>query len=362
MKGTLLFIFFCITNLSISARSDETFIDQVLKRYTLRESPGVAALLIQNDKVLHSKGYGYANIATKTPIDSSTNFFLASVSKQFTGMAVAKLIDAGLIKSSDLASEYVPELPSYAHGITISQMLHHTSGLIDYLNDTPSVCSRLNENFDLVTYLSKERLLFTPGTEFRYSNTAYALLATVVERVTNIAFPDFLNKYIFGPVGLKDTQIHSPEHEVITNSAIGYKGASPHYLGLNLEHCGNIYGDRGIYSSLDDYKKWIWALEHDRTLPQVLLGDYSPMHNIGHTIVNYGYGWRGGSFKDHDIVWHAGGWDGARNIVFFVPDMDLWLVLFSNDNNFPVDWETDHTIDPYVILSHYVPWAIKTGL
>ncbi len=348
--GALIIYFISYTSLA-----NEVFVDTLFKNYKKNTGPGVAAMLIQNDVVIHSQGYGLADLKNKNPITPNTNFFLASLSKQFTGQAIALLIEQGKLSEDDSVFKYIPELPLYASAVKIDQLIHHTSGLRDYVNGSPDMCGKLSTNADVIKYLySRPALDFPAGSHYSYSNTGYALLAMVIERITGETFHRFVDENIFNPLGMRGSQIHDKDHQVIGNSAKGYQGQWPQYSELLIEHCGDIYGDRGIYSSLEDFRMWIWGLQHVNLFSQVLTGIFAPQPFSDGAFVDYGFGWRMGSFNKHALIWHAGGWNGARNIIFYAPEMNLWITLLSNDSNFAVNWESDSSTYAFQILKKYL--------
>lgn len=184
-------------------------------------------LVAEKGKVVLQKSYGYANFDTQRSLNDSSVFELASVSKQFTATAILMLKDRGKLKLTDSLRHYFPELPY--HDITIYQMLTHTSGLPDYegaMNEKWDR-SKIAFNRDMIAFLAKEQLplLFAPGTRWEYSNTAYAILASIIEKVSGQSFHDFMAQHIFKPLGMTHSRIYNTRRslkDTIPNYAYGF--------------------------------------------------------------------------------------------------------------------------------------------
>ena len=168
-------------------------------------------LVAENGKIVFKKSYGFADFDTKRLLNDSSVFELASVSKQFTATGILLLKDKGKLKLTDSLRQYFPELP-YSN-ITIWHMLTHTSGLPDYeeaMNEKWDR-SKIAFNNDMIAFLAKEKLpvLFAPGTKWTYSNTAYAILASIIEKISGQSFKDYMADNIFQPLGMHHTRVYN---------------------------------------------------------------------------------------------------------------------------------------------------------
>src|SRR5689334_22822684 len=187
MLGAL--IIFAGARLSTAQSLDATTvrrIDSVFSRFTA-ETPGCAAGVYQNGRIVFAKGYGSSNIEYGVPITPQTPFIMGSVSKQFTAAAIALLVQDGRIRLDDDVHKYVPELPDYGKKIPIDHLVHHTSGLRDFWSLVDASGMRPDDGYtvaDVVRLASRQRHLnFDPGAEYNYSNTGYVLLGVIVQRV-----------------------------------------------------------------------------------------------------------------------------------------------------------------------------------
>lgn len=196
-----------------AARSDfatDSAVDAVFADFNKPDSPGCAVGAYRDDRMIYARGYGLADLERKVPISSRSVFDIGSTSKQFTAAVVVLLAQEGKLSLDDDVRKYIPELPQYERPITIRQMLHHTSGLRDYIG----LLILSGQRFDDVTtaddalrLLTQQRALnFTPGAEHLYSNSGYFLLSQVVERITGRSLRDEMRTRIFEPLGMRATQ------------------------------------------------------------------------------------------------------------------------------------------------------------
>ena len=218
--------------------------------------PGLAVLVLDGGRVAFESTRGLANLWSKTPITPQTQFYLASVSKPFTAVAIAILEARGSLKYDDPLEKVFSDLPPHLRNITIDQLLQHTSGLGNYLADS----SPPNTNEEVLERVRQgKELLFPPGTRFHYSNTGYNLLATCVQNISREKFPDFMKKEIFTPQNMTNTLVCTSLRELADTRAVGYRKTRSSFLPF--DYSLETFGDGGIFSSLDDMKKWCLALE-----------------------------------------------------------------------------------------------------
>src|SRR5688500_4075932 len=178
-------------------------LDAILKDYGRADAPGASVLVAQDGKVLYRKAFGLANLEERTPITTATNFRLASVTKQFTATAVLLLAERGKLSLEDPLPRFFPVFSRAAHGVKVRHLLGHTSGLLDYEDLIPPGTTVPLKDKDVLDLVGKQdRLYFAPGSQFRYSNTGYALLALIVEKVSGRSFAQFLEENIFNPLGI----------------------------------------------------------------------------------------------------------------------------------------------------------------
>lgn len=304
-------------------------------------------LVAEKGAIIFAESYGLANEATNQKLDNNSVFELASVSKQFTAMGIVLLEKKGKLKYDDPISTYIPELGFY-EGISIRNLLHHTSGLPDYMElfDNKWDKTRFATNQDIVNELAKYKpeLIFQPGEKYEYSNTGYALLALIIERISKKSFGTFLNENIFQPLAMNNTFVYQSRFkpEKIDNYARGYVNDSlgnkvlPDSFGKEFYtyYLDGIVGDGMVNSTTEDLLKWDRALYADELVNSK---DKEFIFNPGKTKdgkeTHYGFGWAvEKSEKYGKIVNHSGGWAGYITFIERQTDHDKTIIILQNNS------------------------------
>ena len=198
-------------------------IDSLLQRVYSDSLPGISIGILQNGSVLFTHGYGVKNINSKERITPATNFNIASLTKQFTALAILQLAEQNKLSLRDKLSRFFPAMNRrIADSINVQQLLSHTSGVYDHYNYVDTKGLQHGHDKDVYKAIANlDSLYFTPGTKFRYSNTAYCLLALVVEKVSGLSYHEYLKRYIFHPAGMEKTRVWN-ETVAIPDEATGY--------------------------------------------------------------------------------------------------------------------------------------------
>ena len=294
--------------------------------------PGASVLVLRDGQPLLRRGYGLADLEAGTPASAQTNYRLASVTKQFTAAAILLLAQDGALSLDDPVKRWLPSLPAAADTITLRQLLGHTSGLIDYEDHVPADFAGQLHDIDVLHILEGlDRTYFAPGSDCRYSNSGYALLALVVGRASASDFARFLERRIFGPLGMDDTVAHQDGVDTVAHRAWGHSRIDAHWQRTDQSQTSAVLGDGGIYSSIDDLARWDAALYDDRLLqPASLAQMFTPATATDEPDVpHYGFGWR----LNGDSVWHSGESIGFRNVIVRWPGERLTVVVLSNRND-----------------------------
>jgi CubicO group peptidase (beta-lactamase class C family) len=306
-------------------------------------------LVAENGEVTFKKSYGYSNFDSNRLLNDSSVFELASVSKQFTATAILLLYDKGKLKLTDSLRHFFPQLP-YSN-ITLTQMLTHTSGLPEYewaMNEKWDK-TKIAFNNDLIDFLSKEKipLLFEPGKQWVYSNTTYALLASVVEKVSGQSFADFLKQEVFQPLKLNHTRIYNTRRslkDTIPNYAYGYiyndslkKYIMPDSLPefQYVFYLDGIQGDGVVNSTTADLLKWDRAIKNHTLLKEETQKEMLRGHAVIDTVKNSmsGYGVFTEKTELGTIVSHSGGWPGYATYLGRNIDKDITFIILSNNGS-----------------------------
>jgi CubicO group peptidase (beta-lactamase class C family) len=244
----------------------DTYVEAQMKRFHV---PGLALAIVRNGEFLYAKGYGFANLEHQVPVKTETVFQSGSTGKQYTSMAVMILAEEGKIKLEDGIRTVFPDAPDSWQPITIRHLLTHTSGLGDY---TPA--------FDLRKDMKEEELRrliygtplgFKPGERFRYSNLGYALLGTLISRVSGKFYGDFLRERIFEPLGMATARIIN-ERDIVPNRAAGYLWRSTAWKNQEwVSPTFNSTADGSLYLTLADVAKWDAALSTEKLVRRASL-------------------------------------------------------------------------------------------
>jgi len=311
---------------------DTAAVDSLLAEYDLAQGPGASALVIHQGQVVFSKGYGLANLAMDTPVSAVTNFRLASITKQFTAMCIMILYSQGQLDYEQTLTGIFPDFPGYGNTITLRHMLHHTSGLRDYfgiISDTVTKQLRDQDVLDLM--MAENSTYYNPGSEYRYSNSGYALLALIVEHISGQSFADFLNENIFLPLDMLGTVAYEDGISTVFNRAYGYTFSNDIYRLNDQSLTSAVLGDGGIYSSTADMVLWDQALYTAQLVPFDVLNEafISGTLNSGAKI-GYGFGWVLDTYLYRKRVSHTGSTTGFKNVYQRYPNERLSIIVLTN--------------------------------
>ena len=317
----------------LSADSASRWIDSVFAPYASRQGPGCAVGVSRDGRLVFAKGYGSADLEHDAPITSSTPFYIASVAKQFTAMSIVLLAQEGRLSLDDSVRQWIPEVPSFSSPITLRQLLYHTSGLRDYftllaLSGWPSDGPLTERQFlDLIS--RQKNLNFAPGEEFLYSNTGYALLAIVVQRVSGKPLREYAAEHIFKPLGMTHTEFRDDHHRLIPQRAVGYQPVDGSFRVSQPEF--DVVGDGGLYSTVEDLAKWDENFRTGRVGGKsgvALLQEPGRLNN-GQTIP-YALGLTVGQTRGLKTYAHRGAYGGYRSAMVRYPEKGLSVITLCN--------------------------------
>ncbi len=233
------------------------FTEQLLSRYDRTDTPGVVVSVWQGGKTLYSKAYGMANLTWDIPFRVDTRTNIGSTSKQFTALAVMLLVDQGKVRLDEDVRTYIPELPDLGKTVTVRNILTHTSGYREFLNELELTGRQLGrgdyiDRAEVISIVQRQPALQNePGAEFNYNNTAFGLVAVIVERVSGMTFPAYMAKNVFGPLGMTHTLVRANPQEIVPGGAEGY-GPGARGTWLALGDLGGSTGAGGIYTTVGD--------------------------------------------------------------------------------------------------------------
>lgn len=311
-------------------------VDSLFAEYTRDVRPGLAVGVVRDGKVLYTKGYGYANIEHRIPIAPATVFDVASVSKQFAGLAVAMLIGEGKVKLTDDIRTHIKELGDVGHTVTVDHLLHHTSGYRDWPGTLALAGWRMDDviSFDQILTMAyhQRSLNFAPGSEHMYSNTGYNLLAEMVARVSGKSFRQFTEERLFRPLGMTSSHFHDNNQEIVANRATGYARRQDGSYAVVTDNLMAL-GSSSLFSTVDDLAKWVInfddpkaggaaAMELMRTPGKLNDGSEIP----------YAFGVVHGQYRGQPIVNHSGSWASFATYVLHFPRERFGVIVLANSS------------------------------
>ncbi len=309
-------------------------IDSLVERVLRRNRFNGSALVAVDGYPVAEYCHGFANLDTKDTLDGNTVFQIASVSKSFTALSALILYERGQIDLNAPVVNYIPEFP-YPK-VTIKHLMQHTSGLQNYMyfvdNYWPEEQPLTNEDVLQLLIDHNPNRDCWPGQRHIYSNTGYAMLALVVERVSGKRFYEFVRDEIFDPLGMNSTFAWNATDTQTCRMAIGYAGR---YRRGRHNHSplDEVLGDKSIYSTTRDLLKYDQALYSsllvsDTTLQQA----FCPTVTRRGRSYNYGFGWRLKEMNGHRVIYHNGLWNGFTSSLTRIPDERITVILLNNTN------------------------------
>jgi len=315
-------------------------VDKLFTKWDKNDSPGCALAVIKDGKIIYKCGYGMADLERDVPLSSKSVFDIGSTSKQFVAMSILLLEEEGKLSLDDDIRKYFPGMPDYGDKLTIRHLIHHTSGVRDYLglmymagmsfaNDYPEP--------EIIELIARQKELnFKPGDEHLYSNSGYFLLGEIVKRTSGKSLGEFAKENIFEPLGMKNTQFYDDYTRIVKNRAIGYmpKNGGGFYTELYLF---DLVGDGGVLTSVEDFFLWDQNFYHNKLgkSGQDLIEN---MHKPG-TLNNgkkldYAFALGIGTYRGLKTVSHGGSWAGYRAQLIRFPEQKFSVVCLSNLGSF----------------------------
>ncbi|MCX5768637.1 MAG: serine hydrolase [Gemmatimonadetes bacterium] len=310
------------------------FIDSLFADYAKPGTPGAAVLVAQDGNMLVNRGYGLADVNANAAVTTRTNFRLASVTKQFTAAATLLLVKDGKLTLDETLADIWPDFPAYGRRVTVKQLLTHTGGLLSYEDFVPDSQTRQTKDAEVVDMMKHvDSTYFAPGSQFRYSNTGYAVLAEIVAKRSGIPFATFLRDRIFVPLGMHKTIAREDRGGPVLMRAYGHSMVDGKWQQTDQSNTSAVLGDGGIYSSVDELFRWSEALYSDELLPAALR-----TQAFTNTVLTdgkksgYGFGWFVDPYRALPRLFHTGSSRGFRTVIVRFPTMHATIIILTNRN------------------------------
>ena len=342
------------TQLDSGAPPDWDSVDAVFAAYDRSDAPGCALGVVQGGELAYARGYGMANLDHGITITPQSVFRTGSLGKQFTATAIAIAARDGDLSLDDPVKKWMPTLPTYPSDPTIRHMVHHTSGLRDYLTLMSLRGLRADDFYtdaEVLEVVSRQRELnFTPGSEYLYSNSGYLLLGQIIREATGLSLREYAQTKIFGPLGMSHSHFHDDHNHVVASRASGY---SPQDDGYRISMTTlDMVGDGGVFTSIEDLVHWVNALDYDG-----LDDGLSPMLE-GRGILNtgdripYAFGQAHGAYRGLPTVGHGGSFVGFRAAITRFPDQGTSFMTICNRSDAVPGRLIERVAD--IVLADYV--------
>ncbi|MFT3796616.1 serine hydrolase [Flavobacterium sp.] len=313
------------------AQSIETQIDAIFNQTYPADSPGAAVLIAKDDRIVYRKSFGMANLELKVPMKPENVLRLASITKQFTSVAILLLMEQGKLSLQDPLSKYIADYPR-GNDITIHHLLNHTSGITSFTN-LPDFGSKKRNDMspeEIIDSFKNLPLEFEPGQRYAYSNSGYVLLGYLIEKIAGMPYADFIQQFIFDPLGMKNSQ-YDQHDKLIPNRVNGYQPGDSGFQNPEYISMGTVYAAGALLSTVDDLFLWSKAIHHNTLISekskQLAFTNHS-LKNGKHT--NYGYGWAINELAGATSIEHTGGIDGFTTSGIYVPDSNLYAIVLTN--------------------------------
>ncbi len=346
MKNKLLLVFtlFILTNLVLIGSDGEIInlkekiqvLEKFLSKFARADEPGFSVAITYQNKVVFKDKFGLASIEHQKPITNETKFNIGSVAKQFTGMAVAMLVDQDKLDLDQNTQFYLQKMPEVGKKITLRHLIHHTSGLRDWIEGLQLAGRRAGDAFthhDIIqNFVYRQRELnFTPGEEFTYCNTGYSLLAEIVTETTGQPFPEWMAENIFTPLGMNNSEIITNIEKPIRSMADAYFFQRETGKFTRSVLNGTLQGAGGIVSTLDDMIKWVLNFEK-REIGSAkifqMMAENGKLNNG--EVVNYAFGQIPYDLHGIKLFAHGGSGAGWYSCLIRCPEYHLSMILLAN--------------------------------
>lgn len=311
---------------------DGSAVDAVFSAYNRSDAPGCAVGVIRDGALAFGRGYGMANLEHGIAISPHTVFRTGSVGKQFTAAAIAIAARDGYIALDDPMRRWIPELAVHGDEPTIRQVVHHTSGLRDYLTLMWLRGVRDDDYYTVpevrALIARQEELNFAPGSTYLYSNSGYFLLGEVLREATGRSLREYAEEVIFAPLGMTHSHFHDDHNHIVPNRAAGY---APMETGFRVSQTTlDMVGDGGVFTSIEDLVPWVDALNRDSLRPGLNRELEGTQRLTGGEDNPYAFGQRLGTYRGARTVSHGGSFVGFRAAIVRFPGLGTGIVTLCN--------------------------------
>ncbi|MDQ2991333.1 MAG: beta-lactamase family protein [Candidatus Eremiobacteraeota bacterium] len=290
-------------------------------------TPGLAVAVVEDGRWVYARGFGYANLAKKRAVTATTEFYVGSLTKEFTAASVLLLVQDGKVKLDDKVTKYVPEL-TIASNVSVAQLLQQTSGLPDYVH-APGILPDPTRNVKLADFIAavdRLPLRFAPGSKFEYNNFNYFIAGLIVERASGLPLSDFFQARIFQPLSMSSSFV-AGDTGISPEAATGYTGGAHRFIPAKPWDPSWLLGAGGIVTNVYDMAKWdigFPILVRDDAVRNMFTAPDVPGAQ------SYGMGWVIDQRSGKRYVWHNGEIGGFHAMNALLPDDHIAVIVLAN--------------------------------
>ena len=329
-------------------------VDALFAAWDTRETPGAVVAVIKDGDFLYQQAYGMADLERDVPLSTRSIFDIASISKQFVAFSILLLQEQGKLALDDDIRTYLPEFPDYGQTITLRHMIHHTSGIRDYMDLMELAGLRWENSYhrsEIVDLVSRQKALNNdPGDAYLYSNSGYLLLAEILQRVSGKTLGAFTSQHIFETLGMKASHFYEDFTRIVKHRALSYseKEAGGY---LSVQYIFDVVGDTGLLTHVDDLSRW------DRNFYDNVLGKggseliermLTPGQLGNGESIAYAFGLELEQYRGLSVVRHSGGAAGYDTEMMRFPEQKLTVMVLSNFAQFPSTELAERVADIYL--------------
>jgi CubicO group peptidase (beta-lactamase class C family) len=314
--------------------------DKMLSEQFKPHEPGATALVARKGEIIYKKAFGMANLELNVPMQTEHVFKIASLTKQFTAVAILQLMEQGKLDLQDEITRFIPDYPTQGFKITIEHLLTHTSGIQSYssVKDTAKRMAGDLTPKEMIDFFKDLPLRFAPGTQWEYSNSGYFLLGYIIETITGKTYGEFLEEKIFKPLGMTNS-LYASDTKLVGNRVDGYTQGEKGFVNAPHVSMTHPYAAGAIQSTVRDLFTWNRGVHSYKLIKKESLKKALRRHTLTDgRQTSYGFGWRFGFIQDSPSIWHGGMINGFITMAIFLPEEDVFVAVFSNcDCNSPED-------------------------
>lgn len=333
MRSFYLLFTVLLSSLALTAQTVDY--DAAMSIYHTENSPGAAAIVVKDGKIVYHKAFGMASMELGVPMKKDNVFRIGSITKQFTSAAILKLAEEGKLTLDDELTKFLPDYPTQGKKITVHQLLNHTSGIQSYTDMIAWTEETRRKDFTpeaMVDFFANAPMLSEPGKEWSYNNSGYFLLGMIIEKASGMSYEDYVETQFFEPLGMTSSRYGHPD-EITARRAQGYMPTDEGYQNATYLSMTQPYAAGSLLSTVEDLSKWYLAVAAGKVISKESLGKaITPTVLADGSTENYGYGLSIVDIKGSKGYGHGGGINGFLTASTYLPEEKVFVAVFSNCN------------------------------